>query len=150
MNDKIVVLHISSFVGISPGAIHYYGSLNSRSKTIELKYILTDKTAELLSKKDYCYKAGMKTERFSSEKDIRRVARREWKKNFPDSIVLLEGSSSCVDPQKCLNGSKELKGEINRLWRMGEKIGGYEGDEKEMTKISDEYMNLLKKNKLWV
>ena len=148
MHSKVVVLNITTYAGYCVGASHYYGALHSRDKRIELGFILTKKTAPLVSHKDYQYKAGQRSIRFISEKDIRRVARREWKKNFPDSILLLEGTPACGDPQRCLEGPKELKKEINRLKNTAEKIGWYEGDDEGMTKISDEYMNLLRTWKL--
>lgn len=149
MNNKIVVLHISSYAGISAGAIHCYGSLNCRDKRIELKQKVTEKNVLSLSMRDFKYEIGTMTERFECEEDVRVIARRQWRKFFPDAVLLLEGSAACGDPQRCLVGPVDLKKEINRLKKAGEKVGGYEGDEKGMTKISDEYMNLLKKNSLW-
>lgn len=142
-------LHISSYVGISPGASHYYGSLHyynnkGEYKDIKLKHRLTAEEAKLLSGQDFTYEKGEWSERFNSEDEIRELALKEWKKRFPDSVILLEGSSSCASVQHCLGGPRELKAKINVLFKEAEKIDWYEKDEDLMTKIDDDYMNLLK------
>jgi len=140
MKLKTCHLSISSYRGISPGAIHFYGSLWCDGERIELKKKMDAKDASYLSTKDYKYHAGEMTERFNLENEIREIAIQSWKKYYPEADVLLEGSSGILDPQKCLDGPPLLKDRINKLWQRAEKIGGWNGDIKEMTKISNEYL----------
>ena len=155
---KYVTLHISSWRGISFGAQHYYGSLHYSGEGVyeerKLRRVLTAKTAKILNDQRGCteeenryarFHAGESTECFDSETHVRLAALRKWKKEFPDAVFLLEGQSAVCDPQKCLAGPKDLKKTINAFYLASEKTGGYEGDEKEMSRITDEYCLWLKK-----
>jgi hypothetical protein len=140
MKLKICHLSISSFRGISPGAIHFYGSLWYGGERVELKKKMDAKQAAYLSTKDYKYHAGEITERFNSENEILDIAIKLWKKYYPEADVLLEGSSGVLDPQKCLDGPSILKKRINELWQQSREIGGWNGNLGKMKEIADEYL----------
>jgi hypothetical protein len=138
MNDSIAILEINSFEFISAGASHYYGKLHCGDEKVELERKLNKNTVKDF--KDQRYAVGGKTQRFNSEKHLLIYTLRVWKKIFPNAKVLLIGSSAYLDPQKCIAGDKILKKKINNYYKRAEEIGFYEGNEKEMTKISNEYM----------
>lgn len=147
MKTNIVNLEISSFEGISDGAVHYYGKLcyNSEFPKVELQRKLNKRNIGKFRKE--FYHIGDVTTRFNSENHVIRAAKRIWKKLFPNALVLLVGSSSILDPQKCIDGDPVLRKKINDYYRRAEEIGGYEGNMKEMTKISNEYMEeILRKH----
>lgn len=142
MKEFIVNLEISSFYGICAGATHYYGKLCFNNDRIDLERKITKRNIKDFKNENY--HIGDITTRFNSEEHVIRAAKRVWKKTFPNAIVLLLGSSAIYDPQKCIDGPITLKIVINHYYKQAEEIGGYEGNIKEMTKISDEYMKTLK------
>jgi len=106
----IVHLDVYSFEGISIGATHYYGKLICKDERIELKRKLNKRNISDFKKENYLL--GHTTNRFNSEKHIINAAKKIWKKLFPSADVLLLGSSSIVDPQKCLAGNPIIKRKI--------------------------------------
>ncbi len=146
---KFVYLEITSWVGLSIGAEHYYGKLiisGTREKSVDLTKKLSDRECFYLNKKDSLsgiirWKAGQTTKRFNTEADLERLAIKIWKKKYPKYDALLEGRSSILDPQKPLDARKKVVlNKLRKFWIDAEATGGYEGDEKAMDKISDEYM----------
>ncbi len=102
MNDNEVFLEITSWVGTSIGAQHYYGKLISRSngeyEHVSLKKALTTKEARDLSKAhDWTYKKGHLSDCMETNDIVRKVAINEWRKHFPKAEVLREGNPAYVD-----------------------------------------------------
>jgi len=137
-NLDIAILQVSSFDGMCSGAKHYYGTLCWNGERIDLERKLNKHTMKELVKENYY--TGCTTTRFNSEDHLIRFARRSWRKIFPKAKVLLIGSAAYLDPQKCIDGQIKMKKIINDYYNKAEKIGWYEGNEKEMTRLSDEYM----------
>ena len=52
MKDKIAVVEINTWMGISAGAEHYYGCLWMHGEKIELRHRLTKAEADERNKKD--------------------------------------------------------------------------------------------------
>ena len=139
MNKTVyAVLQISSFDGLTPDAKHYYGTIVCNGERYELLRKLNKNTVKEFIK-DFHVVGGM-TSRFDSEDHVIRHAKKTWKKLYPDAQFLLMGSSACLDPQQCIDGPPKLKAKINYYYKQAEKIGWYGGNEKAMTKLSDEYM----------
>ena len=100
MNDKydITYLHITTWSGITFMASHYYGKLyHGSDSTFELCKKLTKKQADDLNKRDVIgciasYSAGDMTQRFDTEDEIIKIAKKEYKKRFPKSNVLVLGN----------------------------------------------------------
>lgn len=145
MKENIVNLEISSFVGLSVGASHYYGKLCFNEERVDLERRLNKRNIGDFAKEKYAL--GGTTARFNSEEHVIQTAKRAWKKIFPNAVILLVGSSAVLDPQKCIDGPPDLKKKINDYYRRAEKVGGYEGNDKEMTKISNEYMEEILRRK---
>ncbi len=150
-SDKIVHLEITSWVGtIAFGAIHYYGRLCgsngvSRYERFSVTKKLTKTEARALNRRDSfkCAYLPKETDRLESREEVRRVAKRMWKKLFPKATILLEGSSGVIDPQKVLVAPKEAKERLNDLFDRTELIGwtwnGDPKDKKAMEKIEKEW-----------
>jgi len=148
--NKIVVLEIQSWTGISVGAEHFYGKMHYGSygedeKKVDIEKPMTSSEAKYINEKDEHilfgsrYKKGDPTGRFNSPDEIRKIALKEWKKHFPKAQILTEGSHAVCDPQKVLDAPKTIKPVLDRLYEKAKAIGGYEGNEREMMKISDEW-----------
>lgn len=90
-----------------------------------------------------CNKLLAKDDRFYDEYSVKKAALDFWKKEFPESRALVLGSSGVADPQLVLAGPKEFKKVTNSLYRKMKEFGGYEGNEQECLKISNEYDNFL-------
>ena len=148
------VLEITSWSGISAGAQHYYGSLHGgvdeeyRSVRV-CRRLSAESARKLNAQRDRGddapgFAAGMTTECFDSEAHVRITARRQWRKLFPNAVVLLEGQSAVCDPQRCIAGPPAVRRAINAFVAEAEKVGWYEGDEKAMGAITDRYMAYVK------
>jgi len=145
---KIAYVEILTWGGISLGAFHCYGTLWFGDKHIKLMKVLSRSEADALNDKDRIkfkgYKAGYESERFDSEEEIKKLAIETYKTHFPKAEVLIEGRGSCLDPQEIVDGPPEFMKSGNKLFVRSEEIGGYEGDEEEMEKISKQWMKLVK------
>jgi len=153
-----VYLQITSWAGVSIGAEHSYGELcgynGKEDQTIELKKALTREDARLLNKKDSTYgrlwKEGELTKRFNTEEEIIKIAKKEWKKHFPQAKVLIEGRSGILEPQLIIVAPADYKRKCNILFQKVEANNGWEGDEKVMQAIEDEWKELNKEYfKIW-
>lgn len=123
VQNRCCMLDITSFVGTSIGAEHYYARLKMHGveKDVELKHTLTQKEATYLNKKDKGYgafgryKTGEKVHRFDTEAEIRRVAIAEYKQHFPQAIGLMEGSFGSCQPKPILDGLDSIAPRVNQL-----------------------------------
>jgi len=155
--DKYMVyLEISSWVGISGGAIHVYGTLkgcvNGKDVSIELERAIGKAEAEFLNEKDYgkdaklgMWEEGDTTIRFNTVRELCNYAKKVFKEKFPHGKILIEGRSSYLDPAKVLVAPAELKRQANNIYMACEKCGRWEGDEKTMEKLSNKWEALLLK-----
>jgi len=123
--DEIICLHITSWVGLAIGAEHYYGCLkpydyNVNIEDVELKREITEiSEARWLNKKNGCdiYQVGDVTNLFNTERQLIQVARKEYKKHFPKTKVILLGDSGRSCPQEIILGPRNLKKFNNSLWK---------------------------------
>lgn len=158
---KGVVLCITSFRGVSPEAIHYYGKLHHYGTKprvdLEVRRPLSAREARELTKLDRStyswykgggYKPGDLTDRFDSILELRAFALKHYKELVPGATLLLVGQYAVADPQECLDGPEELKLSINNHWSLLERCGGYEGDRKQADFLFRSYQKLLKKNRV--
>lgn len=149
---SIVYLHITSFIGVSFGAQHYYGKLICRGNTNGeqcLTHVLTeDEAAALRKAHDWShYRAGYKAEGYDSEAAICQQAIAEYKTIFPDAVVLVEGNPVYSGPHKILAGPDGLAEEVRSLIQRADEIGWWEHDRnrKQMNAITAEYDEMIKK-----
>ena len=130
-------LEISDWVGLSLGAVHYYGKLVCNGQRIQLKKEISAAEALSLSR-DWHWEKGDTTERFRMKGELRALAIRTWRDHFPDAVMLVEGYVWRVEPQPVLDGPTEMKKRINILAAEAEKVD-YWNDEVAMQRICDEW-----------
>ena len=142
-SHHIVFLNVSSFIGISPGAEHYYGSLQFDSgfdnkykerRVIRLEHKLSRGEARHLNLKNEmripgmgnAYYVGEKSENFASEQQLIDVAIAKYKEVNPGALFLVIGEPGTLDPFAVIAGDDEaVMGEANRLF---EEFEGLERD----------------------
>lgn len=124
--SKVIFLKITSYIGISPGASHFYGELipQDRSDSVNLRYVLSERRATRINRDikhnspgDYDLMKvypGQFYGGFYSEEEIIRLAKREWRDRFPEAEMLVLGDRSSAEPQLVLEGPKKDKETINR------------------------------------
>jgi hypothetical protein len=138
----IVSLDISSFRGISPGAVHFYGKLKHGRQEVELKRPMSAEEAAALNAKDRWtgWREGMETARWNSIADLYEEAFRVWKDHFPRGALLVVGDPSECDPRETIAGPPEWKNKLNEIWRKYEELDGWEGDDEERVReLCDEW-----------
>lgn len=154
IHNKLAVLEITSWRGISIGAQHWYGKLcfyDGEYHYIRLNRRLNTLTAIELNRQSnvgrckhlFHYGSGGHTESFETREHVRQTAHRKWKKICPEAMVLLEGRYGVCDPQRCISGPAIVRTAINAYVRRVEIIGGWEGNKKAMQKVSDAYDKYL-------
>lgn len=151
--NDIVCLEISSWRGISIGAMHYYGKIVGYKDNEYHHATLTRKLSAYVAAEmnrhhrkefpyehdPYRYRAGQTTECFDTRQQIISLAKRCWLTHFPKAHVLMLGSFSVANPQQILIAPADFKKKVNDLWREDERIGGYEGNPKRSEEIYREY-----------
>ena len=152
MTDKLVYLEITSWIGISIDAMHFYGSLkghiNDDFRSIELLHALTIEEAKVVSKASSIrFSPGDMYNGFLNKQDIINLALKIYKDRFPQAEVLVLGRIAIADPQEILDGPPAFKDAVNKLYNTAESIGWYDGGhEDQMNDIYKAYIQLLKSN----
>ena len=148
-------LSISSWVGISADAEHYYGkirfSVPKNTESIELKKSLSQKETIHLNKKDGCYefhryKPGDEINRFETEEDLIANGINLFKEKYPDGI-LFKGDGCSLSAQLLFYWPKsldKLAKKVNKLATEWEEIDGYEGNYSRAEEIDDLWYKLVK------
>jgi len=139
----VATLQISTYVGTSIGAFHYYGRLyfGSEYEGHELEYKLSVSQAKALNKNDYDFgreyatptKPGEMDGRFDTEEHIRLEAIAQWKAIYPEAIILVEGDHMHHGVQdRVLDGPKKLVSSLQKLVDRQNELGGgyYDNNEK--------------------
>jgi hypothetical protein len=112
---------VSSFVGWSIGAKHYWATIDRQGPPYENSQVYSNESKRYTSSK-------------SAVNDAKNWFRRERLKG-----CLLLGSTAVCDPQKVLIAPRVLKTKANALNRRADACGRYEGDEVAMDKIYKEW-----------
>jgi hypothetical protein len=157
INHKVVHLDISSWRGISIGAVHFYGKLIWDDKTekysvgtLELKRPMTAKEALLRNKADEkrIIKPGVSTYQFNTEADVLRYGIKAFNQKFKDSLLMLGGFATASATHKLYLWPKtfdEQAQRMNDLVDQRTKLNGYKHpkNETKVCKIDDEWYSLL-------
>lgn len=99
IDHHVVCLEIQSWRGISFNATHYYGKLRSYASNgqfthADVEQVMTAEVAARLNKKDDTnglYEAGDTTGRFDTRAAVIEAAVAQWRKSFPQGLILVEG-----------------------------------------------------------
>ena len=155
--SKIVWLKISSWSGISIGAVHIYGELipDGSQEGVSLEKTLTATQARKLNKWYRqtggvggltTYRAGYKTTGFDDESELTEFALKTYREHFPKAELLIKGQAMNVEPQLILDGPSDVKEKAERLLREARALEYWEHREnyKRMDALSDEWEDLLK------
>jgi len=147
----LVNLNITTWRGISVGAVHVYGTLScDDEKYVRMTKTLTRKTAAQMNKMDrdwgrigLTHRPGEESECFDTEDDVIDVAKDTYKEHYPKADALVQGTPADCDPKEVLDGPKKFITAGMKLYKKTEKVGGWEGDIEAMEKICDEWDKLV-------
>ncbi len=151
---ECVFLEVDTWSGLSIGATHYYGRLKTKSNDrVDVERVLSVEEAARLTKDELpdapAYEEGFESIRFYSEEDVVVAAKNSWKKHFPDYIVLLEGSSSCLDPMRIIDvqpAGLDYE-ELNRICQEWVDNGYWGGEDQEkaeaLSSLWEDELNVL-------
>lgn len=129
-------VEISCWAGF--GGQHFMANMIGPDRRFELTKKLTQRDALRLNKADghTCYRKDSTSERFETREEVLKVAETWFRENVgEDKGMLFAGLSASGDPQLCLVGPEIMKKRANEFFAEGEKIGGYEIDEKGMENL---------------
>lgn len=124
---KVVRLSITTWVGYSLGASHYYGDMLPMwmlRGSVNLSRKLSAKAAQHMNKTDevhrrntgFRWRPGMETQRFDSEDGVIAEALRTWRELFPDADVLLLDKEGVTSTSRVLDTrDPELMQELRTL-----------------------------------
>jgi hypothetical protein len=150
--DNIAHLNITSWVGISIGAVHVYGKLRYKDwDYIEIKRVLTQAEANKINKKEdminatYHYRKGDECGRFDTEKEIIDLTIKLLEKKYPQVDLLLSSDGASVSVNKAFWGKdKKLVNRINELYEEADKLDFYSGkDDDRMEELDYEFEKLV-------
>jgi hypothetical protein len=149
--DNIGHLNISSWIGVSIGAVHVYGNLHYNWNRTEIKRNLTQEEANKINKKEdminatYHYKKGDECGRFDTEKEIIDLTIKLLEKEYPQVDLLLSGDGASVSVNKAFWGKdKKLVDKINELYKEADKLDFYSGkDDDRMEVLDDEFEKMV-------
>lgn len=133
LNPKVVVLEVWTYIGASPGASHWRGALTCGSTRVVLSTKLTKRSLARVIKsfregamdvRAKMLEVGDKVEFFVEREDVVGCAIKQWKKHFPDALVLLEGYAGYAEPKQILDGVEpEVAKILNRAAERYEIVG---------------------------
>lgn len=154
--DNIAHLNISSWRGISPEAVHFYGTFYyGDERDIKVEKILTQKEADTLNAYERMnspsylhmdYQKGDTTERFDNWDEIINVVVKMLEKEYPQVDLLFEGSGTSVSCNRPLWGKdKKLVKRLDELFKEADELDFYTYDknEKRMEELDDEFSKLV-------
>jgi hypothetical protein len=156
MNNKIAILEISSWIGISIGAQHFYASLcyydqKNQYQKMDLTRKLSAKEIKELNKADsylgLYHKIGEDYKSFNTSEQTRIVAIKYVIKFLHSIEILLEGRSAVASVQKCIYAKdNKTKIKINKLYDRANKLNFYHKKEnwKKMEKIDNKFLEITK------
>lgn len=130
------------------GGIHYYGRIKLGKEEINVEYTLTVAGCRALNKDDrrrgdqITYRPGSTTTRFRSEAALIKAA--VTKAQELGITILIRGHSYVLEPQEVIFGPEPFKTQMNKLYAEGEANNWWEGDNKIMERIENDYQALMK------
>lgn len=139
---------LTTFAGYAYNAEHYYAKLLSPCGRWEIEYGMSADQAKIFDDKDQWsiqYKEGDATGRFFSKEAAEQAAIVAFQSvcEAPSKDLLLKGMWSAMDPSRPLAGNTELVTACERLFLAAQECGFWEGDEKAMAKICEEWDALM-------
>ena len=125
--DRVVMIYVSSFRGISVGAVHWYGSLHGREpyKRFELTRTLSAEDAQKLNaaRREDCWHDGSRINGFDTPADVLKAGRAVWKRKFPGADILLSGHYASADPEEPIDGPEAVLKQLRDIWERFHDLG---------------------------
>lgn len=155
---RVVFLEISSWVGISIGAVHAYGKLvwhdGAELKHLELEHPMSAKEAAYYNKEmaargyNSCRKKpGDPSTDFSDDAAVIRAAKATVRRLWLDGRTwLILGSCGTMSAQPVLVWPSHLRAQAGRSTKLAEewkRIGGYEGNDRRAGQIDKEWQRIF-------
>lgn len=125
--DKVFTCNITTWVGTSFNAIHFYGKMEDG---IDLTYLLTEYQVAELNKKDsegfipgICsYSPGDECNRYDSLEEVRNSAIQYLQEKYKDKYdFLIEGDRGACPQFIIWAKDKKIKDQLNRIYKEYEK-----------------------------
>lgn len=110
-------LTLSTWEGIAPGASHWYCTVVRYDQRHE---------ADLREIRVERGRGDARTLRFDTRAQAVAAGLRKVRQIAEGYYLVIDGRSSCLDPQRCLRAPGNLRGRLNRLWRRFEALDGWE------------------------
>lgn len=143
---RITWLVIRTYEGLVGWAIHYYGDMKNGDDSADVEKRLTAREAADLNKRDgfgYKWKKGSATSRCSSEEEVIKLAREQYRQHFSDSDVLILGHHIYPSPHIILEGPEWAVEKSRALHARAEEIGRWNEDDSEMDELCEEWNELI-------
>ena len=124
MPKRIITLDVTSAIGLSLGASHYYGKLSDGEVRVELMRVLTAAGARklnILHRAGNTYHAGDEVTNWDSEEGLIAFAKRTWRDHYPCGVLLILGDGA--GPHPILVGPDDVVAKGAALLRKAAAIG---------------------------
>ena len=151
MTKKIVYLDLTTWIGTSFDAEHYYGCLQTNvygQKDVELEKPATAREAAYLNKKNgyrVRYKKGALISNFETSEEIIQLAIRTYKQHFPEATILIKGAAMISQPQLILDCPDEVfMRDGNHIFHKCEELGWWDGSKQSRDTV-DAYCNIWRR-----
>lgn len=120
-------LDVTTFRGISAGAVHYYGTIKGRGE-YRIEQMLTPERAAALTAADsgFTYQAGTWSNRFDTRAEIEAAALVAWRAVALDDDALVVGPSYSVGPRKPVAGPRQFVDIARVVWWCAEQLGWHD------------------------
>jgi len=148
-DNHVCYLEITTFIGMSIGAVHFYASFYFREEKIDFNRTLDSKSAKRFNKergeRDNFYKKGSQVNAWESREEIIEEALRAYKTHFPAAKLLVEGQHSYVDPHLVLDGPAITMRKCNDIYDSCEAIGWWDDEDQReyMEELSGEWWDII-------
>ncbi len=119
-------LSLSTYVGLTFGASHYYASIKSEDYEIPTVELKIDQATGYTDPDDPDVPLMYETARLPNRETAITLACAWFEKNGKPDDVLIVGSTAIADPQEILCAAPEIKKAANALWRRTVKIGQWD------------------------
>jgi len=148
---RFYYLTISTYIGISCGAMHYYGRIRYDSndgdhKEVDLEHPISPRASRKINRSEgwIVFRPGDMIRSFASENEVRDAAIKWFIEAGDSQGILLEGLFASADPMKALAGDPAAIENINSLYAAWESIHGWGGVHSAAQTVADLWDSLMR------
>lgn len=155
MKDFIAYVNLLTYAGVVPWASHYSGSIDFRGDNLDLRRKLTGREAARLNKQEReqgafspMWKAGDTSSRFDDKESALKAARAIFENDLRPrgAKLMIECAMYILDPRPVVayaHDIAEVATELQKVSDEFERIGGWDGSEREAQRLADRWDELL-------